>query len=213
MGRLSERLGSISVIGLDTAIFIYHFEKHPSYFPLTQEIFSGIEAGLRKGVASTITLMEIIVKPLALGRQDAARKYEALLVNFHNLDIVDLDRNVIRQAARLRTEYRICPPDALQASVSLLYGADVFITNNGLLKRLQDKLEVIILDDYIDEARMANEHKSPLCREQGTYYSSVTVANYLPGWLCEVPGLYRSRRFGRSGAPFPASYGRAEIAR
>jgi predicted nucleic acid-binding protein len=53
---------------LDTAIFIYHFEKHPSYFPLTQEIFSGIEAGLRKGVASTITLMEIIVKPLALGR-------------------------------------------------------------------------------------------------------------------------------------------------
>ena len=48
MGRLSERLGSISVVGLDTAIFIYHFEKHPRYFPLTQEIFSGIEAGLRK---------------------------------------------------------------------------------------------------------------------------------------------------------------------
>jgi predicted nucleic acid-binding protein len=152
MGGLSEGLGSISVVGLDTAIFIYHFERHPRYFPLTQEIFSGIEAGLRKGVTSTITLMEIIVKPLAVGRQDIARKYEALLVNFPNLDIVDLDRNVIRQAARLRAEYRIRPPDAIQASVSLLYGADVFITNDGLLKRLQDKLEVIILDDFIDEA-------------------------------------------------------------
>jgi predicted nucleic acid-binding protein len=151
MGRLSERLGSISVVGLDTAIFIYHFERHPRYFPLTQELFSSIEAGLRKGVTSTITLMEIIVKPLALRRQDVARKYEALLVNFPNLDIVDLDRNVIRQAARLRAEYRIRPPDALQASVSLLYGADVFITNDGLLKRLQNKLEVIILDDFIDE--------------------------------------------------------------
>lgn len=152
MGRLSERLESVSVVGLDTAIFIYHFKKHPRYYPLTQELFSGIEAGLRKGIISTITLMEIIVKPLALKRQDIARKYEALLVNFPNLDIVDLDRNVIHQAARLRAEYRIGPPDALQASVSLLYGADMFITNDGLLKRLQEKLEVIVLDDYIDEA-------------------------------------------------------------
>lgn len=151
MGGLSERLGSISVIGLDTAIFIYHLEKHPRYFPLTQELFSGIEEGLRKGVTSTITLMEIVVKPLALGRQDVARRYEALLVNFPNLEIVDLDRNVIRQAARLRAEYRIRPPDALQASVSQLYGADVFITNDAVLKRLQGKFEVILLDDFIDE--------------------------------------------------------------
>jgi predicted nucleic acid-binding protein len=152
MGGLSERLGSISVVGLDTAIFIYHFERHPRYFPLTQELFSGIEVGIRKGVTSTITLMEIIVKPLALGQQDVARKYEALLVNFPNLDIVDLDRDVIRQAARLRAEYRIRPPDALQAGASLLYGADVFITNDGLLRRLHDKLEVIILDDFVDGA-------------------------------------------------------------
>lgn len=74
------------------------------------------------------------------------------MVNFPNLDIVDLDRNVIRQAARLRAEYRIRPPDALQASVSLLYGAEVFFTNDGLLKRLQNKLDVLVLDDFIDEA-------------------------------------------------------------
>jgi predicted nucleic acid-binding protein len=152
MGRFSERLGSISVVGLDTAIFIYHFERHPKYFPLTQELFSGIEAGLRKGITSTITLMEIIVKPLALGNRDIARKYEALLVNFPNLEIVDLDRNVIRQAARLRAGYRIRPPDALQASASLLNRVDVFITNDELLKRLRDEFEVIVLDDFIDEA-------------------------------------------------------------
>jgi predicted nucleic acid-binding protein len=151
MGRFSERLGSISVVGLDTAIFIYHFERHPKYFPLTQELFSGIEAGLRKGITSTITLMEIIVKPLALGNRDIARKYEALLVNFPNLEIVDLDRNVIRQAARLRAGYRIRPPDALQASASLLNRVDVFITNDELLKRLRDEFEVIVLDDFIDE--------------------------------------------------------------
>jgi len=137
---------------LDTAIFIYHFEENPTYLPLTRELLSSIEMGERKGVTSAITLMEIIVKPLALGQIDVARKYEAMLVNFPNLDIVDLDRDVIRQAARLRAEYRIRPPDALQVSASLLYGADAFITNDGLLKRLQDKLEVIILDDFVDGA-------------------------------------------------------------
>ncbi len=48
MGKLSERLGSISIVGLDTTIFIYHFERHPRYYPLTQELFSSIEVGLRK---------------------------------------------------------------------------------------------------------------------------------------------------------------------
>lgn len=107
---------------------------------------------VRKGVTSTITLMEIIIKPLALRRQDVARKCEALLVDFPNLDIVDLDRDVIRQAARLRVDYRIRPPDALQASTSLLYGAEVFITNGGRLKRPQDKFEVIVLDDFVQGA-------------------------------------------------------------
>ena len=79
-------------------------------------------------------------------------KYEAMLANYPNLDIVDLDRDVIRQAARLCAKYRIRPPYALQVGASLLYGADVFITNDGLLKRLQDKLEVIILDDFVDGA-------------------------------------------------------------
>ena len=150
MGRLTERLSSLSVIGLDTAIFIYHFEENPTYLPLTRELLSGIEMGSRRGVTSTITLMEIIVKPLALGRQDVARKYESLLVNFPNLAMVDLDRDVIRQAARLRAEFRIRPPDALQASANLLHGAEAFITNDRHLERLQERLDVIVLDDYID---------------------------------------------------------------
>jgi len=151
MGRLTERLGSFSIIGLDTAIFIYHFEENPAYLPLTRELLSSIESGQRKGITSTITLMEIIVKPLALKQIAVARKYEALLVNFPNLAVVDLDRDVIRQAARLRAAYRIRPPDALQAGACLLNGAEVFITNDALLKRLQEKMDVIILDDFIGD--------------------------------------------------------------
>lgn len=148
MGQLSEKLKPYPVIGLDTAIFIYHFEGNPAYLPLTRELLSSIESGERKGVTSAITLMEIIVKPLALGQIDVARKYEALLANFPNLEIIDLDRDVIRLAARLRAEYRIRPPDALQAAACLQHGAQAFITNDDLLKRLQDKIVVLVLEDY-----------------------------------------------------------------
>ncbi|MDD5368053.1 MAG: type II toxin-antitoxin system VapC family toxin [Anaerolineaceae bacterium] len=147
MGQLSQRLGSFSKVGLDTSVFIYHFEKHPIYSPLTQELLSDIEKGVRKGITSTITLMEIIVKPLSLGRYDIARKYEALLMNFPNLEVVDLDRDVIRQAARLRAEYRLRPPDALQVSACLLGGAEAFITNDHQLDRLKEKMDIVILDD------------------------------------------------------------------
>ena len=150
MGQLSKRLGSISKVGLDTTIFIYHFENHPIYSPLTRELLSSIEKGVRKGITSSITLMEIIVKPLSLGRNDIARKYEALLMNFPNLEVVDFNRDVIRQAARLRAEYRLRPPVALQVSACLLGGAEAFITNDHQLDKLKEKMDIVILDDLIE---------------------------------------------------------------
>jgi predicted nucleic acid-binding protein len=150
MGRFTERLRPFSKVGLDTSVFIYHFEENPIYLPLTLELFTSIEAGARTGITSTITLLEIIVRPLSLNRSDIARKYEALLVNFPNLKIVDLDRDIIRQAAKLRAEYHIGSPDALQAGASLIHEANAFITNDRRLERLQDKLDVIVLDDFIE---------------------------------------------------------------
>jgi predicted nucleic acid-binding protein len=148
MGRFTERLSQFPIIGLDTSIFIYHFEKNPTYLSLTHQLFSMIESGDLLGVTSTITLMEIIVRPLDLGRQDIARKYEALLVNFPNLDVIDLDRDIIRQAARLRAEYKIRPPDTLQVSACLSHAAKAFITNDRKLERLREIADVIILDDF-----------------------------------------------------------------
>jgi predicted nucleic acid-binding protein len=148
MGRLTERLSAHTKIGLDTSIFIYHFEANPNYLPITTELLSSIEGGQREAVTSTITLMELIVHPLKLNRQDVARKYEALLVNFPHLQIVDLDRNVIRQAAQLRADFRIRPADALQAAACLVNSVTAFITNDKRLDVLQPRFEVIVLEDY-----------------------------------------------------------------
>jgi len=83
MGQLGERVTAHAVIGLDTSIFIYHLQAHPDYQPLTQELLTGVETGRWTAVTSTVTIMELTVRPWQLNRPAVARTYEALLVHFH----------------------------------------------------------------------------------------------------------------------------------
>ena len=150
MDEFSKRLAKAKVIGLDTSIFIYFLEDNARYGPLAQITINGIEKGKWQGLTSTITLMEITVRPWQLGQETAAREYEAILVHFPNLSIVDIDRNVARTAAQLRAKYNVAPPDALQVAASLSYGAKAFLTNDKRLSRLQELIDVLVLDDFVE---------------------------------------------------------------
>ena len=148
MDRLIQKLAKAGVVGIDTPVFIYHIEAHPQYSPLTQGIFSSMEKGKWTGVTSAITLMEINVHPWKIGREDVARKYEALLVNFPNMSIVNIDRDVARIASQLRARFGVSPPDALQVAASLVAGAKLFLTNDRRLSSLQSLIDIVVLDDY-----------------------------------------------------------------
>jgi predicted nucleic acid-binding protein len=150
MDEFSKRLAKAKVIGLDTSIFIYFLENNMRYGPLAQVTINGIEKGKWQGVTSTITLMEITVRPWQLGRESVAREYEAVLVHFPNLTIVDIDRTVARTAAQLRAKYNVAPPDALQVAASLSFGAKAFLTNDKRLSRLQELIDVLVLDDFLE---------------------------------------------------------------
>jgi predicted nucleic acid-binding protein len=150
MDEFSKRLAKAKVIGLDTSIFIYFLENNVRYGPLAQVTINGIEKGKWQGVTSTITLMEITVRPWQLGRESVAREYEAVLVHFPNLTIVDIDRTVARTAAQLRAKYNVAPPDALHVAASLSFGAKAFLTNDKRLSRLQELIDVLVLDDFLE---------------------------------------------------------------
>ena len=92
--------------------------------------------------------MELTVLPWRMGHENAAREYEAVLVNFPNLSIVDIDRNAARLAAKLRADYKISPADALQLAASLQAGAKAFLTNDKRLSVLQTIIEILILEDF-----------------------------------------------------------------
>jgi predicted nucleic acid-binding protein len=148
VASLQQRLALSQLIGLDTSIFIYHLEANRQYLPLTQQILKKVETGQCGGVVSTVTLMELTVHAWRVKRADIARQYEVLLVNFPNLKLIDVSREIARQAAQLRATYNVRPADALQVATAMVSKATLWISNDKKLKRLESEIEVVILDDY-----------------------------------------------------------------
>lgn len=144
---LHQRLAGHTVIGLDTSVFIYHLEAHPRYLPLTQDLLTGVQDGRWNAVTSTITLMELTVRPWQLDRPAVAREYEVLLIHYPHLTLADVTREVARRAAQLRAHYRLRPADALQIATALVHDATAFVSNDHTLLRLSSILDVILLDE------------------------------------------------------------------
>jgi len=149
LGRLAEQLTGHARIGLDTCVLIYHIERHPTYFPLTQGLLANIEAGHLTAITSILALMEITVRPWQLQRSDAVRDYEEILTHFPNLTLVDVNRDIAGQAARLRAQYRLRAADALHVATALVHGATAFITNDRQLAQLRENVQVILLEDCV----------------------------------------------------------------
>jgi predicted nucleic acid-binding protein len=82
------------------------------------------------------------------GREAVARQYETLLVNFPNLEVVDVTRTAARRAARLRARFRLRPADGLQVAAGLVSGASAFVTNDSSLRLLQEVIDVVVVDDF-----------------------------------------------------------------
>jgi predicted nucleic acid-binding protein len=149
MDGITERLTGHTLIGLDTSIFIYHFEAHPKYLSLTTEVLNGVASGTWHAVTSTLTLMELTVLPWRENRPNIARSYEAYLANFPNLQIVDVTRDVARKAAQLRARYTLRPADALQIGAVLAHHATAWVGNDRGHARVSAELAVVLLDELV----------------------------------------------------------------
>jgi predicted nucleic acid-binding protein len=153
--RLTAALRRHQRIGLDTPIFIYHLEGASRYAPAAALVFDALEGGVFDGVTSALTLMELAVRPLQLGRADIADEYEVLVLSFPHLLVVDLDRGTMRRAAELRATYRLRPADALQVGACLQQGATALVTNDRALRRISE-LEILLLGDFAGPDRISS---------------------------------------------------------
>lgn len=134
---------------IDTSVWIYHFEEHSTFGKAAGRVIEELEAGRFRGIASELTLLEITVKPLQLGRQDAADDYETLLSYFPNLDLIAISRAILLDAAGLRARHRLRTSDAIQLATAFSSGATLAITNDEAWARIAG-IDTILLSDLAD---------------------------------------------------------------
>ncbi|MGO9934431.1 MAG: type II toxin-antitoxin system VapC family toxin [Steroidobacteraceae bacterium] len=141
--------GPHALVLIDTALWIYHFERHSRFGYAAGKIIEGLEAGRFRGVASELTLLELTVRPLQLARQDIADEYELLLDHFPNLELAPVTRDILLLAAGLRARHRLRTPDAIQVATAIQRGATLAVTNDDAWRTLP-VIETIILSDLIE---------------------------------------------------------------
>lgn len=122
-------------VALDTAIFIYFLEQHPTFAGKVRPVFAAADSGALQIITSALTLLETLVVPLRAGDVEIAEAYETILTTSRGLRVIDLDRAQLRIAAQLRASYNLCTPDALQIAAALSSGCTAFVTND---RRLPD---------------------------------------------------------------------------
>ena len=135
-------------VGVDTSIFIYFIEEHPSYLPVLQLFFKEIDKGRKELVTSALTLLEVLVVPYRSGDHLLAERYEALLTQSRGVRVAEISRDHLRAAAQLRAATGVKTPDALQLVAALGSGCTAFLTNDRALPTVRS-LPILQLSSYI----------------------------------------------------------------
>jgi predicted nucleic acid-binding protein len=119
----------------DTNLFIYLLESHGPQFDLVTNLRKAMLSRGDQLLTSTLTLGEVLVKPIERQDEQLARKYidaisgASITINF--------DVKAARIYARLRSNRSLRPPDAIQLSCAATAGVDLFITNDSRLHSMR----------------------------------------------------------------------------
>ncbi len=121
----------MSRIFWDSNLFIYLIED---YGQLSERVVHLAERMLERGDqlhTSTLTLGEVLVRPLTMGNDELCRRYENVL--HRNTVLIPLDREAARICASIRRDRTLKAPDAIQLACAAEARIDLFITNDDRL--------------------------------------------------------------------------------
>jgi predicted nucleic acid-binding protein len=124
----------VSRVFWDTNLFIYFLEDYGSLTKITEQLRDRMLTRGDQLLTSTMTLGELLVKPMREHRENTCRQYEQLLSAAAIL--LPLDVDAARVYASLRGDRSLRAPDAIQLACAAAAGVDLFITNDD---RLQGK--------------------------------------------------------------------------
>ena len=128
MGLLSSLTGA--TLYLDTNVFVYACEGFPEFADSLRELFETVDAGNIRAVTSELTLAELLVKPFIDGDTHRQSIYRDTIRNSELLSVFPVTRDILIEAARLRSVSSLRLPDAIHIATACSAGCTAFITND-----------------------------------------------------------------------------------
>ena len=118
----------------DTNLFIYLWEGSAVRSRI-EALVAWQEERDAEVVTSTLTLGELLVRPMQRRREDLVAQYSAA---FEQMHLIEFDRSAAFRFAQLRSSHPALPaPDAVQLACASTAGVDLFVTNDRRLSRLE----------------------------------------------------------------------------
>jgi uncharacterized protein len=125
----------VSRIYWDTMLFIYFLEGQPEFGPRVRQIYREMERRGDRLCTSVFTIGETLVGPQ---RRRAASVVREIKNYFQSGDIelIPFTANTAEAYGRIRAENAVLPADAIHLASAAETRADLFLTNDRSLQRL-----------------------------------------------------------------------------
>ncbi|WP_161889620.1 type II toxin-antitoxin system VapC family toxin [Pontibacter russatus] len=117
---------------------IYFIEGNTAYQAGLKNFFAAFDKGDFAIITSTLTLLEVLVQPMKLNRQDLVEQYKRILSSASGIEILEITSAVACRAAELRAKYKLKTPDSIQVGTALEYEAKYFLTNDVRLSIIKE---------------------------------------------------------------------------
>ncbi len=126
-----------NVLYLDANVFIYAAVNSKEFGEKSRSLLQRIQQGEEKAETSALTFDEVFwaVKKHSL---DLAFEACEAMLNFPNLEIASVDREVASAALQIIREYRLAPRDAIHAATALLGKAKAFVSTDPHFDKIKE---------------------------------------------------------------------------
>jgi predicted nucleic acid-binding protein len=119
---------------LDASPVIYWVEAVPGYIAKVDHRLKQPGTVL---VASDLTRMECLVRPLRAGNAALVQDYEDFFAT-EVAELIAFNTALFRRAAEIRATHNFKTPDALHLAAAVAGACDLFLTNDAALKAFPD---------------------------------------------------------------------------
>jgi uncharacterized protein len=125
----------MSRIFWDTNLYIYLFESYGPMSEATEALRTKMLARGDQLLTSSLSLGEVLVKPMEKGDLALCAKYESAITSTSIM--VPFDVKAAKVYASLRKDRTLRAPDAIQLACAASAGVDLFVTNDTRLQTRQ----------------------------------------------------------------------------